>query len=69
MIEQTRSNSAHEAWRWKSETMVLRYAHVNVAHLAQSIAALPWETPGRSKARRINLSSLQAVRACCAGPW
>jgi integrase len=27
---------------WKSERMVLRYAHVNVAHLAQSIAALPW---------------------------
>lgn len=27
---------------WKSEKMVLRYAHVNVSHLAPSIAALPW---------------------------
>ena len=26
---------------WNSERMVLRYAHVNVGHLAQSIAALP----------------------------
>ena len=26
---------------WKSERMVLRYAHVNVAHLAPSIEALP----------------------------
>lgn len=26
---------------WHSERMVLRYAHVNVAHLAHSIAALP----------------------------
>jgi hypothetical protein len=32
---------------WKSEKMVLRYAHVNVAHLAQSIAALPWEEAGK----------------------
>jgi integrase len=31
---------------WKSEKMVLRYAHVNVAHLAQTIAALPWGKPG-----------------------
>ncbi|WP_426531767.1 site-specific integrase [Bradyrhizobium sp. McL0615] len=28
---------------WKSEKMVLRYAHVNVAHLAASIDVLPWE--------------------------
>jgi hypothetical protein len=28
---------------WQSEKMVLRYAHVNVGHLATSIAALPWE--------------------------
>ncbi|RTL52122.1 MAG: site-specific integrase [Bradyrhizobiaceae bacterium] len=28
---------------WKSEKMVLRYAHVNVQHLAQSIEALPWQ--------------------------
>jgi hypothetical protein len=26
---------------WQSEKMVLRYAHVHVGHLAQSIAALP----------------------------
>jgi len=31
---------------WKSEKMVLRYAHVNVAHLAHSIAALPWGNQG-----------------------
>jgi integrase len=31
---------------WKSEKMVLRYAHVNVAHLAQTIDALPWGKPG-----------------------
>jgi integrase len=34
---------------WKSEKMVLRYAHVNVEHLAQSIAALPWGNPGEVK--------------------
>jgi len=28
---------------WKSEKMVLRYAHVNVTHLSASIAALPWQ--------------------------
>lgn len=27
---------------WKSEKMVLRYAHVNVAHLSASIDQLPW---------------------------
>jgi integrase len=31
---------------WKSERMVLRYAHVNVAHLAASIEALPWGKSG-----------------------
>ena len=33
---------------WKSEKMVLRYAHVNVSHLSSSIDALPWggEKPG-----------------------
>jgi integrase len=33
---------------WRSEKMVLRYAHMNVGHLAQSIAALPWEKSGKS---------------------
>jgi integrase len=28
---------------WKSERMVLRYAHMNVGHREQSIAALPWK--------------------------
>jgi integrase len=37
---------------WKSEKMVLRYAHVNVAHLAQSIAALPWEEAGKPRKRK-----------------
>jgi hypothetical protein len=27
--------------------MVLRYAHVNVAHLASSIDALPWGNEGK----------------------
>ena len=27
--------------------MVLRYAHMNVSHLAASIAALPWEESGK----------------------
>jgi hypothetical protein len=36
---------------WKSERMVLRYAHTNVAHREQSIAALPWGNSGdREKA-------------------
>ena len=30
--------------------MVLRYAHVNVSHLSQSIAALPWEKSGKPAA-------------------
>jgi integrase len=29
---------------WKSEKMVLRYAHINVSHLAGSIDALPWSS-------------------------
>jgi integrase len=31
---------------WKSERMVLRYAHVNTSELAASIEALPWGKPG-----------------------
>jgi integrase len=31
---------------WKSERMVLRYAHVNVSQFAASIAALPWGNSG-----------------------
>ncbi|TNB46451.1 site-specific integrase [Martelella lutilitoris] len=31
---------------WKSERMVLRYAHVNVANYSASINALPWEKSG-----------------------
>jgi integrase len=34
---------------WKSERMVLRYAHVNVEHLANSIDALPWAKSGTIK--------------------
>ena len=33
---------------WKSEKMVLRYAHVNVGHLASSIDALPWVKADKS---------------------
>jgi len=36
---------------WKSEKMVLRYAHVNVGHLAKSIAALPWGKSGETTTR------------------
>ena len=32
---------------WKSERMVLRYAHINVGELAQSIDALPWGKAGK----------------------
>jgi hypothetical protein len=32
---------------WKSEKMVLRYAHMNVAHLESSITALPWDQSGK----------------------
>ncbi len=35
---------------WQSEKMVLRYTHVNVQHLSQSIAALPWEKSGKALA-------------------
>lgn len=31
---------------WKGERMVLRYAHLNVEHLADSIDALPWGKSG-----------------------
>jgi integrase len=31
---------------WGDERMVLRYAHVNVSHLAASIATLPWGKAG-----------------------
>src|SRR5262249_26888653 len=36
---------------WKSEKMVLRYTHMNVAQHAQSIGLLPWEKSGNIKAR------------------
>jgi integrase len=39
---------------WKSEKMVLRYTHVNVAHLARSIAALPWEKTGDRRMKHPN---------------
>jgi integrase len=32
---------------WSSERMVLRYAHMNVGHLSQSVAAMPWEKSGK----------------------
>ena len=32
---------------WRSERMVMRYAHVNVSHLSKSVAALPWEKSGK----------------------
>jgi integrase len=35
---------------WRSEKMVLRYAHVNVSHLAGSIEAIPGENRGAAKA-------------------
>ena len=31
---------------WKSETMVLRYVHLNPDHLAAAINSLPWEKSG-----------------------
>lgn len=40
---------------WKSERMVLRYAHMNVAHREQSIAALPWEKSGDSDPASIKM--------------
>ena len=36
---------------WKSERMVLRYAHVNVGELAASIEALPWRKSGKCKTK------------------
>jgi integrase len=38
---------------WKSEKMVLRYAHVNVSHLAGSIDALPWAGSQQKVQRRV----------------
>lgn len=35
---------------WKSEKMVLRYAHMNVENLAASVNALPWGNSGELKA-------------------
>jgi integrase len=32
---------------WRSEKMIRRYVHMNVAHLASSIEALPWEKSGK----------------------
>ena len=37
---------------WKSEKMVLRYAHMNVAHLAKSMAALPQGKCGKQPSRK-----------------
>jgi integrase len=37
---------------WKSEKMVLRYTHVNVSHIAESIAALPWDNGRRQHTNR-----------------
>lgn len=34
---------------WKSERMVLRYAHLNTANLAVSVEALPWEKLGEHR--------------------
>jgi integrase len=34
---------------WRSERMVLRYAHVNVADLAPAIQQLPWGNYGDAK--------------------
>lgn len=45
---------------WKSERMVLRYAHVNVEHLADSIDALPW---GKSGSREFAATVRQANSA------
>jgi integrase len=37
---------------WKSERMVLRYAHVNVGELAASIEALPWGKSGKRRTKQ-----------------
>ena len=37
---------------WKSERMVLRYAHVNTAELSASINALPWGKSGKRAQRK-----------------
>jgi hypothetical protein len=41
---------------WKSERMVLRYAHVNVSHLAGSINALPFGKRDDTFANRVVMS-------------
>jgi integrase len=46
---------------WKSEKMVLRYTHVNVAHLAQSIAALPWAQSGEPRKGKSKNSDVSAA--------
>ena len=46
---------------WKSEKMVLRYAHMNVAHLAQSIAALPWGKSGEQGERKSKVKDNSAT--------
>jgi hypothetical protein len=40
----------------KSEKMVLRYAHMNVAHLVQSMAALAWGKSGKQGDRRSKMT-------------
>jgi integrase len=37
---------------WKTIEMVLRYAHTNVEHHADSINALPWGKPGEKQTRK-----------------
>jgi hypothetical protein len=46
---------------WKSERMVLRYAHVNKANLASSIEALPW---GKSREHEISGKQKGMKSAC-----
>ncbi|HZP75396.1 MAG TPA: site-specific integrase [Pseudolabrys sp.] len=46
---------------WSSEKMVLRYAHVNVAHLADSICALPWGNSGKQTSSNEKSSAQSAA--------
>jgi hypothetical protein len=46
---------------WKGEKMVLRYAHANVAHLAQSIADLPWGNSGEPVKRKAKKKAANAA--------
>ncbi|MFF0947899.1 tyrosine-type recombinase/integrase [Rhizobium leguminosarum] len=41
---------------WKTEKMVLRYAHVNVSNLADTINAIAWGKSGGSKAKKTKSS-------------